>query len=277
MMVNVVKICFTKRKRDKLIISALVEYLLRFWRVIHCILLQKIPTKFVKHMEGRTSGSVSLEGPSGNTWLVDLVRHNDDLYIHRGWPGFVSDHYIECGDFLIFRYNGNLHFTVQVFDQSACEKEAAFHSACNLGIPAPNLGQKRDRQGGASSSDRIVEGVLKKMRESPSQIYSERGHCGDSVIAPLPKSYVLPGQAENCNGKPGNRAKFLLGFFRSYDYNFTVDFRSFLEVLTCCECCGLRVRFSVCTCSCEAQVSEFSKFISWGQMCFLCFRFDMVC
>ena len=170
----------------------------------------------MKHMEGRRSGLVSLEGPSGNTWRVDLVQQNDDLFIQHGWPAFVKDHYIECGDFLIFRYNGDLHFTVQVFDQSACEKEAALYSVCSQGTSDNYLGQKRDREVGVSSSSRIVEGVLKKMRESSSQLYSERmnsekGSHGEGVIVSrethqydsLPKSYSIPSQSENCNGKPG--------------------------------------------------------------------------
>ncbi|EXB38619.1 B3 domain-containing protein [Morus notabilis] len=186
----------------------------------------KIPTKFMKRMEGKTSGSVSLEGPSGNTWQVDLVQQNGDLFLHYGWPAFVRDHFVECGDFLIFRYDGDLHFTVQVFDQSACEKEAAFLSECNQDISDKNLRQKRERGDCMSSSDKIVQGVLKKMRESSSQLYSERIHlCGEKVChcdgvlatktceqanfsidshqcASSPKSYALPSQSENCNEKP---------------------------------------------------------------------------
>lgn len=185
----------------------------------------------MKRMEGRTSGSVSLEGPSGNTWQVDLVQQNGDLFLHYGWPAFVRDNFVECGDFLTFRYDGDLHFTVQVFDQSACEKEAAFLSECNQDISDKNLRQKRERGDCMSSSDKIVQGVLKKMRESSSQLYSERIHlCGekgchcDGVLATKtceqanfsidshqcassPKSYALPSQSENCNEKPGKGAK----------------------------------------------------------------------
>ncbi|KAG4931668.1 hypothetical protein AAZX31_17G233200 [Glycine max] len=91
----------------------------------------KLPDGFVCHMEGRTYGSVSLTGPSGKTWTVQLIKQENDLFLHHGWSTFVVDHQLECGELLVFRYEGHLHFTVQVFDKDACEKEAAFHSECS--------------------------------------------------------------------------------------------------------------------------------------------------
>ncbi|XP_062101230.1 B3 domain-containing protein Os01g0723500-like isoform X2 [Humulus lupulus] len=167
------------------LVSILVEYLLHCWRVTHCNLSQKIPTKFMKHMEGRSSGSVALEGPSGKTWLINLIQSNGDLFLHHGWPTFVKDNYVECGDFLIFRYDSELHFTVQIFDQSACEKEVAFHSKCSQDFHDQNLGKKRIREDGISSSDRIVEGVLKKMREDSPEHYSDRIHSNQEAVLDL--------------------------------------------------------------------------------------------
>ncbi|KAJ8748053.1 hypothetical protein K2173_011639 [Erythroxylum novogranatense] len=105
----------------------------------------KIPVSFMKHMEGRTSGSVSLVGPSGNVWSVQLVKNDDDVFLDHGWPTFVRDHLIACGDLLVFRYDGGLCFTVQVFDQSACEKESAFHSKCSeeLGKSCRKRGRRK--------------------------------------------------------------------------------------------------------------------------------------
>ncbi|PON70123.1 B3 DNA binding domain containing protein [Parasponia andersonii] len=191
----------------------------------------KIPSKFVRHMEGRSSGLVTLEGPSGKTWQVDLLQQNEDLFLRHGWPVFVRDNYVECGDFLIFRYDGELHFTVQVFDQSACEKEAAFHSECSQDICDKNFGQKRAREDGMSSSDKIVEGVLKKMRESSSELGSQQIHRNQEAMLDQcrekgchfegtkhcevanfsketqlygnsPKSYAVRSQSEICNEKP---------------------------------------------------------------------------
>lgn len=91
----------------------------------------KIPPGFIKHMEGRTSGSVILTGPSGNSWKVVLIHNENGLFFRKGWPEFARDHLAETGDFFVFRYDGDLHFYVQTFDCSACEKEAAFNVRCS--------------------------------------------------------------------------------------------------------------------------------------------------
>ncbi|XP_062024097.1 putative B3 domain-containing protein Os03g0621600 [Rosa rugosa] len=117
----------------------------------------KIPERFMIHMEGRTSGIVVLSGPSGNAWNVHLIEQNGDLFFHFGWPAFVRDHSLECGDFLIFRYDGELRFTVQIFDQTACEKEAAFHSQCGQSSSyfEKLIGRKRAREEGCGL-DRLL-------------------------------------------------------------------------------------------------------------------------
>ncbi|KAJ9166166.1 hypothetical protein P3X46_020950 [Hevea brasiliensis] len=137
----------------------------------------KIPVGFTNHMERRISGSVSLTGPSGNVWPVDLTQEKNDIFLDHGWPTFVKDHLIECGDLLVFRYDGELSFTVQVFDISSCEKEAAFHSKCSLD---PNqyyrnrsTRQKREREEKAASLDKSCENVSKKVRGDSSELYSE--------------------------------------------------------------------------------------------------------
>ncbi|XP_004291931.1 PREDICTED: B3 domain-containing protein Os11g0197600-like [Fragaria vesca subsp. vesca] len=128
----------------------------------------KIPERFMIHMEGRTSGVVVLSGPSGNVWNVHLIEQNGDLFFHYGWPAFVRDHSLECGDFLIFRYDGELHFTVQVFDQTACEKEAAFHTRCGQSSSyfEKLVGRKRAREEGCGL-DRLFEESTSSQHTKP--------------------------------------------------------------------------------------------------------------
>lgn len=54
------------------------------------------------------------------------MQSKDDLYFESGWRDFVFDHSIQVGEILVFRYEGQSSFSVQLFDQSACEKESAF-------------------------------------------------------------------------------------------------------------------------------------------------------
>ncbi|KAL9231603.1 hypothetical protein vseg_006809 [Gypsophila vaccaria] len=93
----------------------------------------EVPSKFIKHLGSRTSGSFSFTGPSGNSWNVDLIGDNGHLFFDDGWPTFVRDHSIQCGDSLVFRYDGNSHFTVQIFDESSCEKDEALNAKCSQG------------------------------------------------------------------------------------------------------------------------------------------------
>ncbi|XP_054799393.1 B3 domain-containing protein Os01g0723500-like isoform X2 [Prosopis cineraria] len=127
----------------------------------------KIPDGFSHYMEGRTSGLVSLTGPSGNTWHVQLVKEGNDLFLHHGWPTFLEDHTIEVGDLLVFRFEGHLSFTVLVFDQRACEKEAAFISECSQYACDLNHfnAHKRSREENCSLNF-VAEGLLKKLKGS---------------------------------------------------------------------------------------------------------------
>lgn len=167
-------------------------------------------------MKGRTSGLVTLVGPSRNTWHVELIQQNDDLFLHQGWSAFVRDHFIECGDFLVFRYDSQLHFTVDVFDQSACEKEAAFQSKCSQDSSSLSrgMGQKRGREEPTSPSDKIFEGVPKKLRGSYSQHYLETLSSNKTKQGGSPmKNSDIPFQAKPVKEKQGEEVSCLfLGF-----------------------------------------------------------------
>ncbi|XP_016440816.1 B3 domain-containing protein Os01g0723500 isoform X2 [Nicotiana tabacum] len=142
----------------------------------------KIPSKFIKHMEGRASGTAFLVGPSGNSWPMDLIQQDDGLFFHNGWASFVKDHCLESGDALVFRYDGDLHFTVLAFDESSCEKEAAYNADCSQGATnLYNLALKKRDRGNSALLDCIVEGVPKKMRstQSPSECTAEDAVCSN--------------------------------------------------------------------------------------------------
>ncbi|KAL3845193.1 hypothetical protein ACJIZ3_002596 [Penstemon smallii] len=130
-----------------------------------------IPFNFVKHMEGRALGTALLLGPSGNNWYVDLVLDGEGLFFDDGWAIFVRDHILEQGDSLVFRYDGDLQFTVQIFDQSMCEKETTFTAESSQDSIKYNglIVKKRDRES-SSLLDSIIEGVPKKMRNHRNSI-----------------------------------------------------------------------------------------------------------
>ncbi|KAK2978989.1 hypothetical protein RJ640_029957 [Escallonia rubra] len=106
---------------------------------------ERVPLSFLKHMSGETSGSVSLMGPSGNTWEVNLMKNNENLFFNKGWSAFVKDHFAELWDLFVFKYNGNSHFTVKVFDKTGCEKETAFLAKCSQSVLKISQGKGKKR------------------------------------------------------------------------------------------------------------------------------------
>lgn len=96
-------------------------------------MLQKIPPDFCKHIPWEASRkaktvreasmAATLEGPSGRTWLVVIRRSAEGTFFTSGWPKFVQDQALRELEFLVFRYDGDTHFTAMVFDTTACERE----------------------------------------------------------------------------------------------------------------------------------------------------------
>jgi B3 DNA binding domain len=88
---------------------------------------QRIPPAFRQRLDKKIINDiVYLRGPSGHKWQVELMQSKDDLNFESGWRDFVFDHSIQTGEILVFRYVEQGNFSVQLFDQSACEKESAF-------------------------------------------------------------------------------------------------------------------------------------------------------
>ena len=87
-------------------------------------MMQKIPPDFCKHMPWEASRkaktlkeasmAATLEGPSGRTWLVVIRRSAEGTFFTSGWPKFVQDQALREFEFLVFRYDGNTHFTAGI-------------------------------------------------------------------------------------------------------------------------------------------------------------------
>ncbi|XP_062220064.1 B3 domain-containing protein Os01g0723500-like [Phragmites australis] len=117
----------------------------------------KIPPNFCKHIPWEASRkaktlkeasmAATLEGPSGRTWLVVIRRSAEGTFFASGWPKFVQDQELRELEFLVFRYDGNTHFTAMVFDTTACEREDL------IGGEPPSRGKKRRRQTTTASSE----------------------------------------------------------------------------------------------------------------------------
>ncbi|KAI0520144.1 hypothetical protein KFK09_007615 [Dendrobium nobile] len=91
---------------------------------------------------------ITLEGPSGNCWLVRLSQIAGHVYLKEGWKEFVEAHHVEEGDCLVFEYCGSSRFSVLIFDRSGCEREAAYFVRIMNPIPTKECQaeEKHERQ-----------------------------------------------------------------------------------------------------------------------------------
>ncbi|KAJ0971427.1 hypothetical protein J5N97_019386 [Dioscorea zingiberensis] len=102
----------------------------------------KIPVEFMKNISNEASKRVTLQGPSGNCWHADFSKTSKDTFLCGGWADFAKDHALREFEFLVFRYDGDFHFTVMVFDRTACEREDLFTTS-----PKKRRNEGKDKPG----------------------------------------------------------------------------------------------------------------------------------
>ncbi|CAM0874651.1 unnamed protein product [Alopecurus aequalis] len=100
----------------------------QFLKVLFSEFMEKmpIPAKFMRRHLAAEPGlrRATLVSPLKKFWHVDVVRDaDDDVYFASGWAEFVRANGLEEENFLVFRYEGNMVFTVKVFETSGCIKD----------------------------------------------------------------------------------------------------------------------------------------------------------
>ncbi|CAI8584222.1 unnamed protein product [Vicia faba] len=117
-----------------------------------------LPKTFSDNIKKNLPESVTLKGPSGMLWNIELTTRDDTFYFRHGWKQFVKEHSLKENDFLVFKYNGESLFEVLIFDsESLCEKAACYfvrkcQHAANTEQGGGCSGKKRD-------SDNSIEEV----------------------------------------------------------------------------------------------------------------------
>ncbi|KAH9603458.1 hypothetical protein KSS87_012054 [Heliosperma pusillum] len=112
----------------------------------------EVPSKFIKHLKGRTSGSLSLIGPSGNSWHVDLIDQNGHLFFNSGWPTFVNDHSLQCGDSLVFSGTKELNVSDPVVLALPCSSNTIWNADILKSEKKKAVNKKQNTQINASLS-----------------------------------------------------------------------------------------------------------------------------
>ncbi|OVA02262.1 B3 DNA binding domain [Macleaya cordata] len=90
--------------------------------------ISDLPRNFVRKFEKELSDVAIVMVPCGTIWRVELRKAKGEIWFEKGWQEFMDYYSIGIGHFLIFRYDGNSHFHVIIFDMSACEIEYPCHT-----------------------------------------------------------------------------------------------------------------------------------------------------
>ncbi|XP_020103555.1 putative B3 domain-containing protein Os04g0347400 isoform X2 [Ananas comosus] len=83
-----------------------------------------IPDAIAQLLMHQHNGTATLFSPLGKFWHIALEKDADDnTHFSNGWREFSRAHDFTAGDFLLFRYEGNMVFKVKVFDVTGCRKQ----------------------------------------------------------------------------------------------------------------------------------------------------------
>ncbi|CAN6242151.1 unnamed protein product [Urochloa humidicola] len=85
-----------------------------------------IPSKFVQHFiaKGELNSRMAVVfGPLGKVNSIKLEMDQSDVFFAGGWPQFLAFHDITESNALLLRYEGNMVFTVKVFEPDGCQRK----------------------------------------------------------------------------------------------------------------------------------------------------------
>ncbi|KAG6666376.1 putative B3 domain-containing protein At5g66980 [Carya illinoinensis] len=129
-----------------------------------------IPPTFIKHFTGNIPKKAILIDHTGNSWPVELDQIGSRLCFKCGWQQFASDHSLEFGDFLIFKYNRSNVFKVKIFNKTGCMK----YEAEAMGKALPCLTPEEDSTAGQTCG-RLTRGGKRKLLQIGLKTNEEAG------------------------------------------------------------------------------------------------------
>ncbi|KDO39917.1 hypothetical protein CISIN_1g045031mg [Citrus sinensis] len=97
-----------------------------FYHIILDGKVPQIPQEFLKHISKESSDKATLtvQG-SARSWTVTLSETGIGVFLQDGWLKFLRDNSLGDSEFLLFTYDGNMCFSVQIFNKNGCERIVA--------------------------------------------------------------------------------------------------------------------------------------------------------
>ena len=86
---------------------------------------------FIRKYGENFSSPTYLKLPNDAKKKVELTKCNDEVWLQKDWKEFAKCYSVEQGHFVVFRYEGNSHFHVLIFDEIATEID--YHSSSSHG------------------------------------------------------------------------------------------------------------------------------------------------
>ncbi|KAL6603801.1 hypothetical protein ACP70R_044162 [Stipagrostis hirtigluma subsp. patula] len=163
----------------------------RFIRLLRPDDLEKmrIPDKFLQEHLTESCTTIKdamIVSPLGKFWRVELARDQPGVLLGDGWALFLTAHDLSEGNILVFRYEGNMVFSVEVFLQNGCLKEYGAAAANMIG-DANGLStepQQGVKQLGGSPG--------KKKRKSRNEITCMEVATKTETVSPISAKKVVP-------------------------------------------------------------------------------------
>ncbi|KAI3465829.1 hypothetical protein Pfo_022492 [Paulownia fortunei] len=106
----------------------------------------KIPSVFIRSLQGAWPENVALRDRYNNLWQVKVEKSGDNWYFKDGWTKFVEDNLIKGGEILVYEYFCEGLFDVKIFGSSACEEKG-------IGGPICKNTEKEDKMTEAEDED----------------------------------------------------------------------------------------------------------------------------
>ncbi|KAI3991316.1 hypothetical protein MKX01_034635 [Papaver californicum] len=93
----------------------------------------QIPESLYPRISGKCQSCerAVVQGPSGAYWATKVYKSKDGIFLEKGWEVFVRENGIQMYDFLVFRYEGNMQFSVKVFNIHGILREECFTPICS--------------------------------------------------------------------------------------------------------------------------------------------------
>ncbi|KAK0582106.1 hypothetical protein LWI29_021529 [Acer saccharum] len=85
-------------------------------------IFQRIPPKFLHHIEEDLTETATLKISTGEIWTVEMNSTKDGVFMEDGWQQFLRDNSLTEKHFLVFSYDGNMNFSVQIFKPDGVER-----------------------------------------------------------------------------------------------------------------------------------------------------------